>query len=46
MSVIFGYMDFMIFYKWTVNYLVIPEGSTTPLTYQAPSIITLLMFIY
>ena len=38
--------EFMIFYKWTVNYLVIPEGSTTPLTYQAPSIITLLMFIY
>ena len=46
MSVTFGYMDFMIFYKWTVNYLVIPEGSTTPLTDQAPSIITLLMFIF
>jgi len=46
MSVTFGYMDLMIFYKWTVNYLVILEGSTTPLTNQAPSIITLLMYIF
>jgi len=26
MLVTFGYMDFMIYYKWTVNYLEIPPG--------------------
>jgi len=26
MLVTFGYMDFMIYYKWTVNYLLIPAG--------------------
>ena len=26
MLVTFGYMDFMIYYKWTVNYLEIPSG--------------------
>mmetsp|Transcript_11773 Transcript_11773/g.16552 ORF Transcript_11773/g.16552 Transcript_11773/m.16552 type:complete len:81 (-) Transcript_11773:670-912(-) len=35
----FGYMDFMIFYKWTINYYVGNED----LTSRAPSIITLLI---
>lgn len=43
MLVTFGYMDFMIYYKWTVNYLEIPAGQTNPTTNLAPSIITLLM---
>lgn len=44
MIVTFGYMDFMIFYKWSVDYLVIPTDSTSPMTNNAPSIISLLMF--
>jgi V-type H+-transporting ATPase subunit a len=43
MSVTFGYMDFMIFYKWTVNYLEVLPGTVIPMTNLAPSIITLLM---
>lgn len=28
MSVTFAYMDFMIFYKWTINYLEVLPGET------------------
>jgi V-type H+-transporting ATPase subunit a len=47
MGLLFGYMNIMIFIKWSTNYWVpIVEGQEQLRTAEAPSIITMLMQIF